>query len=171
MKQIEIKLKNFQGFTLIELMIGIFTMVIIMGAVYGVLYASIRSQQYNFENSTNTQDGRQIILEISKEIKNAVQISFPSVGNTDNIISYRKDSDNADRSISFDIGSNEKAVVFTDSDGNIIRTLGTGRIQMLHFKRDSLRSITINLTIQNSVGANAPTNSLSTIVYTLNTIN
>lgn len=162
--------KKEQGFSLIELLIGVALIGIIMAAVFGVLSASLRSQQYNFDEAGNTQDERIIIMSISNELRNAVQIISPATGSAP-AISYMKSGDLNARTISLGTGTDANTVVFTDPGGAIVQRLGTGRTQLLTFTRDATanpRKITIDLTVRNSSNANSPSNRITTFVYTLN---
>jgi len=170
MKYLQFILQNNRGFTLVELLIGMVILVIILGAIVGVLDASLRSQQHNFEQAANTQDERQIISFISTEIRNATSVSSPNVGSDSTSLSYQKTGDTLNRTISIGTGNDSNTIVITDTSGAIVQRMGVGRVHTLEFTRDATitRKITVDLTLRNSSRSNAPTNTVSTIVYTLN---
>jgi len=159
-----------QGFTIIELLIGMAIMTIIMGAMYGVFVSSSKSQQFNFDATANTQDGRQIIMNISNEVKNATQISSPLAGSVTTTMNYQKNNVLSNWTISLGTGIHANTIIITDPAGNITQRMGIGRTQSLQFIRDSVipRKITVNLTLRNSARTDAPSTTVSTIIYTLN---
>jgi len=158
--------KKQQGFTLVEVIVGMSIMIIIMSGILGVLVTSYRSQQYNFDETANTQEGRQIIMKISTEIKNATEIISPVTGGTANTITYRKNGDTGNRSIYLETSTN--TVIITDPAENIIQRLAVNRSDSLSFERESPRKIAVTVTLKNSQRTDAPSNRISTVIYTLN---
>ncbi len=165
-----LRLKNEKGMTLIELLIGVTLMVMLIGIISVVMLVSSRSYQYSFEESSNVQSERQIILNISNEVRNAIQISTPTAGNTGNVFTYRKSGDSSDRTIAIGNGSDANTIVFRDPSGAIIKRFGINRVQSLRFTLDGTtnRKVTIDLTMKNTSNGTAPINNASTVVYTLN---
>lgn len=157
------KTKKEQGYSLIELIIGMMIMVIILGAIYTTLTSALRSHQYNFESAANIQDERTILLKITEEVKNAVQISIPD----DTILIYKKSGELATSRIEMGTGSDSHTILFTDSSGNTAK-FASGRAGSLKFEAISPREIRISLTVNNNQSSKNPINNISTVVYTLN---
>lgn len=170
MNLIKVTFKSQKGVSLVELLVGIAILGLVMSGIYTALSGSLKAQQFNFDAAANTQDELQILNSISSELKNAASIDSPVSGATTSAISYKKSGDTNNRTISLGKGDNATTVIFTDPEGKITSKYGIDRTQLLHFTRDSSsnRKITITLTLQNSAKADAPSNSISTIVYTLN---
>lgn len=170
MKATKKALKNQHGFSLVELMAGVAILGIVMTAIFGVLSAGLRSQQYYSTQAGSIRDERQIIMFISDEIRNATLINIPVAGASSPSISYQKSGDANNRSIS--VGGpgtpDANTVLFKDPNGNVVQRLGAGNAQTLSFLRDGTvtQKITVTLTMANSSNASAP--SITTIVYTLN---
>ena len=158
--------KSEQGFTLVELLIGMAILIIIMNGIYGVLTSSIRSYQYNFAQGENIQSGRQVLNEITKDIKNAttgISITTPSPNPTNSsTLHYSILADSY--VVSLDSGT--KAVVI--SKNGTARSIGTGRIERMLFtsvQNGAKREITIQLYLRDD-----PAQPMETTVTTLNDI-
>ena len=165
----DVVLKNKRGVTLIELLIGVVLISMVITVISRIAIVSFRSQQRSFEQTVNLQAGRQIMMAISDEIRNAVSISSPD-NDSLNSITYRKNNDTANRKITIGSGTDANTVIFTDPTGTVVKKLGAGRIQTLQFTRLATQNekVKIDLTIHNTAQTNAPTNTISSAVYTLN---
>lgn len=159
-----------KGVSIFELLMGIAILGLVMSGIFTVLSGSLKAQQFNFDAAANTQDQLQILNSIGAELKNATSIDSPVPGTTSSTILYQKSGDINNRAISLGKGSNANTVIFTDDKGKITNNYGINRTQRLEFKRDSSldQKITITLTMRNSAKVDAPSNTISTIVYTLN---
>lgn len=159
---------NQKGTTVAELLIGMAILVIVLVCFYQVLNSMERAQQYTFEEAANLEEERIILNNISSEIRNTTEIALPEVGNTATTLQYKKSGDTNYRTIA--IGQNDDAntVVFMDSNGSPVLRCGRGRSKQLSFIRNSAQSVTIQLTLKNATKPISPTNSISTLVYTLN---
>lgn len=165
MKQI----RNNNGFTLVELSVGLAIFAIIMTVIFGVLYQALKTQQYNLDAGANIQDARAIISEASNEIRYATAISSPASNTHASTITYQLAGDSATRMIALGAGY----VLFTDAAGNVHR-LGSGRVTSLDFvyvnsdgaSTPCPKNVTIRLQVQ--ANASAPLSDLTTSVVTYN---
>lgn len=161
-------LNNDRGFTLIEILIGIVIIVLVVGIISTTSIVSWRSQKYNFEKSANIESERQIITILGHEIRNATQITSPLEGATA-VFTYQREGAPY-RTISLGAGDDANTIVFKDAVGTIQKRIGIGRVQSIQFFRVSQldKGIEIILTMKSLPGAAAPSNSISTIIYSLN---
>ena len=163
-----------QGFSLVELLIGIAILAIIMAAVFGVLSASVKSHQYNFDAGANIQDTRVILNESSNQLRNAIAISAPNVNvHADSITFVTSLDPSHNRTIALGKDANAGYVLFTDSTGT--RKLGSGRVASLDMVYSTVgavspfkRQIIIKITVKNPARSGAPLSDLTTSVVTLN---
>ena len=174
-------INNRHGFNLVELIIGMAILTIIMAALLGVMPASFKSQQYNFEEGANIQDVRAVLNEITEEICNATAITTPTAASPDKAINitYRKVEDAANREITLGEANTADAgyVLFKDTSGTIVKKLGSGRIKDIDFAHDYVsetsstswkRNVTVQIKVKNSTKNDAPLSDLTTSVVTLN---
>lgn len=151
--------KNEQGFTLVELIVGMAILSLIMSGVYGVLASSIKSYQYNFEQGQDIQDSRQIFNEITKGIKYATAVTSPDT----RTLNYSIDTN--DYIVTLNLTT--KAVEITKNT-DATRSYGTGRVNDINFDLVP-KGTKQELTIQLSFTSNS-TQPLKTAVMTLNDI-
>ena len=163
-------LNNHRGFSLVELLIGIAILAIIMAAVFGVLSASVTSQQYNFDEGANIQDARVTLNEVSNQLRNATSLSNTLAHS----LTYRVLNDTSDRTIALGSGTDAGYVLITDSAG-VTKKYGSGRIVSLDFTYASVgetapykRKISIQVQVKNPARSGAPLSDLTTSVVTLN---
>jgi|GEM_PF-2651636 len=156
--------KKEQGFTLVELVIGMAILSLIMSGTYGILASSVKSYQYNFAQGKNIQDSRQLFNEMTKGIKNATTITSP-------------DAKTLNYSITTDTGTDHYIISLDTDTINLkkntllIRSWAKGQVKDLKFTLTKIPNglknkvqIVINLTFKTS---NDPQ---STTVTTLNDI-
>ena len=157
-----------KGFTLIELLIGMAIMGLILGGVFNFWSHAVRSQMHNAEMAANMQAGRMIIMSTNDEVRNAVTIASPTIGNPSSTLIYRLASDTANRSISIGTGSDANTLLI--NKGGTVTRLGQGRVTALTFSIDSTNAKKVNLsvTLHNASLANAPTEIVNTAVVMLN---
>ena len=170
--------KKSNGFTLIEIIVGMSIMTIVLGLVYLIFRDSINLEQYISKEDANISDERLILISISNELRNATEINSPVFGDGElySTISYRKEGDLSDRAISIGFDNYANTVVFTmrnpqnPNEWEITQTMGMGRVKLLQFQRDVFnpRKITIILTMEDSSNNNLPGDTVSTVIYTLN---
>jgi prepilin-type N-terminal cleavage/methylation domain-containing protein len=166
-------MKNFnnqQGFTIVELLVGMAIFTIIMAAVLSVLSTSIKSQQYNFDQGANIQDARAILNKASEELRNVTFISSPEVNQQANAITYRKSDDTIDCSIALGTGADVGYILFTNTAG-VVQRLGAGRVSSIDLIYEDVsgrKKITLRIQVQNSARTGAPLTDLTTSVVTFN---
>ena len=156
---------NEQGFTLVELMVGMAILILIMSGIYGVLSSSIKSYQYNFQQGQNIQDSRQLFNEITKGIKNATKI----ISTTPTLTYLSKDANTGviDKYI-VSLNSTTSAVVM-QKNSDTAKNIGLGRVDDIKFfstASGNKKQISIQLFFKNG----DPTKPLQTTVTTLNDI-
>ena len=148
-------IKNKNGFTLVELLVGMMIFVIILAGIGVILSPSLRLYQYSFEQGVNGQNSRQILNEITNELRYASSISRTSA---------RRVQYDTDKIISYD--SVNKAIIITKS-GAITKTLAKGRISSIDFdefiSRGNKKEIKLTVTFESG-------DSITTKIMTLNDI-
>lgn len=166
--------KNQQGLTLVELVVGMTISTIILAAIVGVLSTSVRSHQYNFQEESNIQDARAVLNEVSDQLRYATSISSPPPGGSANTITYRLHDDANDRRITQGTDADQGYVLFRDAAGNV-RKIGAGRIASINFAADyapkgssppSKRTVVVGL--QAISAGTTPESVLTTSIVTFN---
>jgi len=160
------------GFTLVELLIGMGVFVLILAGVSTILSQTFLSQQFNYNLAANAQIERDILNNISSEIKNSSTVTTPASGGSAGSLAYTKVGDSANRAITVGTGSDANTIIFKDPAGTTIQRYGKGYVNSITFTRSSTagleKRIQIDLTLRNSTAASAPTNTITTYIYTLN---
>lgn len=148
-------IKNKNGFTLVELLVGMMIFVIILAGIGVILSPSLRLYQYSFEQGVNGQNSRQILNEITNELRYASSISR---------ISAKRVQYDSDKIIDYDNVNN--AIIIT-KNGAITKTLAKGRISSIDFdefiSRGNKKEIKITVTFVSG-------DSITTKIMTLNDI-
>jgi len=166
-----------KGFTLVELLIGMSIMTIIMTGVFGVLYSSVKSYKYSWEQGSNIQDTQGVLTLVSNEIRNATSISTP--GFTANQITsgsridYQVVVNSITEQHSIYVGSNSDInTIILSVNGSIKKKLAINRVEQITFTRDGINKgrVTINLIVQNQANSATPTMQITNTVTTLNNI-
>lgn len=159
-----------QGFTLVELIVGMAILTLIMSGTYGILATSVKSYQYNFEQGKNIQDSRQIFNEITKGIKNAtaITITAPTPNPKDtSILSYSITDTSTSVTDTYVVSLDTDTSAIMIQKNGTIQTVGTGRVDKIKVtstNRGSKKEINIQLFFKNS----DPTKPTQTTVTTLN---
>ena len=155
------------GFTLLELVVGMASLMLVLAGVFHFWYHSVQAQQYNTEAAANTQAGRAVIMAVSDEIRNAVIIATPVAATPANRFTYQK-SGNSNICAIY-VGSGADANTLLLDDGSTIRRLGQGRVESIVFTRDSAqpRKVTVALQLKSIRGESAA-GMLSVVAFTLN---
>jgi len=119
-------LKNKQGFTLVELMVGMAIMTLIMAGVFGVLRASINSYQFSQKRVYEAQQSRIAINAVIDDLRNATAITAPVKGGTQNSITY---TNSIDYTIKVGTGLNANKLMkgATPVTSNIVKTISFAR--------------------------------------------
>ncbi len=162
-------IKNQNGVSLVEVVVGMVVLVITLGGIYQILTGMNRSQQYNLEAAANIEEQRAILNNIAIEVRNAVGLTVDEAGT---MITYRRNGDAADRTISLDTDTH--TVMITDPTGAAVRRYNLGRERQVHFDSEfdpdkGISKITIEL--RKVVTDGEPEKIISTVVYTLNKVN
>lgn len=116
---------NNKGFTLIEMLVGIAIFIILIGAVLDVFAFSMKSYNYSYAQIGQVQDNRQILLNITNDLQNAIDIDPLSKPFQE--IQFSTDAGKC--KISFD--PNNSAVIFTKPGST--KSVGQKKIEYLIF--------------------------------------
>jgi len=150
--------KNEQGFTIVELLVGMAILVLIMSGIFGILVSSVKSYQYHIDQTQNIQSSRQIFNEITIGIKNATAITqttptlnykinddvyIISVNAVTNAVEIKK---NTDPARSFGVGHVDK-ILFDSVNSGTKKQITIN----LHFKSNSAQPVTIAVTTLNDI--------------------
>ena len=155
--------RNDQGFTLVELIIGMAIFVLIMSGTFGILASSVKSYQYNFEQAQNIQDSRQLFNEITKGIKNATTITIPN----SSTLNYSITTNTVTDHYVISLNSITSAVEFKKNT-DTTRNFGAGRVSNILFlssNSGSKKEIAIELYFKSNVAQ-----PIKTAVTTLNNV-
>ncbi|VBB09176.1 type iv pilin n-term methylation site gfxxxe [Lucifera butyrica] len=170
-------LKNSKGFSLIELLVGMALLSIILAGIGEILSSSISAYQYSMEQGTNANNLRDVLAQITHEIRYATSITNPafvaSSKNTANRIDYTivVNGVTETHTISVGTGTDAHTLLINHNNGTIQR-FAINRIPSsasIIFTRDdtSKRKITVSLTLQDQAAQNAPVTTMTTDVVTL----
>lgn len=146
---------NEKGVTLVELIVGMLMLILILGAVAGVISSTTKLYNYANNQGENVQDSRQAFTQITNEIHYATAI---------NSIAANKLTYNTNKTIEFD--STNNAIIMT-TGGATTQTFGRNRIVSVVFEdvtpANGTRKRQINVTIHFITG-----DSIVTRVTTIN---
>lgn len=160
--------KNQQGFTLVELIVGIAILTLIMSGTYVILASSVKSYTYNIEQGKNIQDSRRIFNEITAGIKNATAISLTNSKTLNYSIANGAGTDHYIISLDADTIKLEQKL---EESTVLVKSWASGQVDGLNFTLENVFNgskkkvqVVIDLTLKKSNG------SQSTTVMTLNDI-
>jgi len=156
-------INNSRGFTLVELVVGMAITVILLGAIFGILATSLKTQGYGFSQEGNYNHGRSIINTVSDELRYATGIST-----VENQTTYTHYASGENRTIARGTGGNAGNIYVTRGSGT--QVIGGGLVQDFTINRDDSNTkkiiITVEVSSQNA-GITA-TNTFTTAVWTEN---
>lgn len=166
-----------KGFTLVELLIGMAIMTIVMAGVFGVIYSSVKSYNYSWEQGSNIQDAQGVLTLVSNEIRNATSISRPVFSanqiTSGSRIDYQVVVNSVTEQHSIYVGSNSDInTIILSVDGTVKKKLALNRVEQIKFTRDGINKgrVTINLTVQNQANSATPIFQITNTVTALNNI-
>ncbi len=155
--------KNEQGFTIVELVIGIAIMGLIMAAVFGVLSSSVTTRNYGMNQEASFTQARTVMSAVADELRHAT-ISSPAVGTSANAIQYTYHNIAANTDENRSISLSGGYVTIVRASGS--QQLGGGLIQTITFNRESASLVTLTVTAASQAGnAGASLNLESKIRY------
>lgn len=159
---------NQKGIFLAELIVGMIVMVIIMGAIFGIMSATSKAYLYNDAQSRNIAAARDILDTVTSEVRYAYKIDvpvFPS-GSGSNI-TYYVGTDVNPRHISTITGNSATtSSLVIDYNGTIKRTVAINNLKSIIFQRDASNTqlLTVSVQLNNNSYSNSPSLSPSTVV-------
>jgi prepilin-type N-terminal cleavage/methylation domain-containing protein len=121
-------IKKENGFTLVELVIGMAIMTLVMGGLVYVLGISVKSYQYSQKRTYEVQQARNGINGIIDDLRNATAIIEPTVGSTGNRLIYTMNAINHTIELP-ETGSNANRILnnSTPLTANIVRDISFQR--------------------------------------------
>jgi hypothetical protein len=157
---------NQNGIFLAELIVGMIVMVIIMGAIFGIMSATSKAYLYNSAQSSNIAGDRDILDTIDSEVRYADAITNPVFP-----------SGKASR-IDYTVGVQTRSIytitgnpATTSSlviayNGVVQRTIAINNVQSITFQRDisNTQLLTVSIQLNNNASSNSPSLSSSFIV-------
>ena len=161
--------RNNQGFSLVELLIGMAIMVLILAGVASVLSTGLQGMQFNLSMGTALAPGRNAANVITDRLRyNATTISYPAVGDADKLYLQYSDGTSTYKIIH---DSDAKSIVITKDDAPdpTNPTMAAGLVTVLTFSRGADgREITVGVTLKDPANANAPSKTTKATVLALN---
>lgn len=88
--------KREQGFTLVELLVGMLVFLLILGGTAVLLASSVKSQLYCTNKLQENQQGKKALNQIAKELENAAQITLPAPAASGGKLTYIKEGQTCD---------------------------------------------------------------------------
>ena len=155
---------NQKGFSLPELIIGMIVMVIIMGAIFGIMHAASRSYLYNSSQSRNIAAARDILDTITNELRygKITNLTFPSGQGSE--IDYMVDTPRRIYRITGTPATTSSLVI--EHNSIIQRTLAINNLQSITFQRDATNTqlLTVSIVLNNHSYTGSPTFSSTTAI-------
>lgn len=152
-------INNQCGFTIVELLIGMVLMGLIMGGVFNIMGGTVGSYLSSKEYGEMTQNTRNVMALITKEIQNAQAITSPNSTTAKNTLTYSTYNSVTDtienRTIKivdgstskieiagkqYDVGKNVTLSFAQDNDANLVKS---GERKVI---------ITVNISVKNKKG-------------------
>lgn len=160
------------GFTLPEIMIGMMILLLIFGAVTGLLSSGLMSSQYNLSKANSLSVARSTINQIEDIARYANKIDSPTTASGPLHELRLETSDGSVYRIYIKIDDNAKNAIFIDKDSINIKKMANGMIadNGIVFSRDAndATMILIGVTINDASFSGSPNTSISSRVRLLN---
>ena len=161
--------RNNQGYSLVELLIGMAIMVLILAGAASVLSTGLQGMQFNLSMGATLAPGRNAANVITDRLRyNATTISYPAAGEANKL--YLTYSDGTDE-YTISQNSSTKTIVITKNGAAdpTNPTLAAGLVTGLAFTRGTdLREVTVEITLKDPSNANAPVKTTKATVLSLN---
>lgn len=154
--------KREQGFTLIELVIGIAIMSLVGAAIFGVLSSSLRAYQYGANDERTFNQARAVMTAVATELRYDATVNTPAIGVIAEQIGYTKNGEV--RSIELGAALEAGNVVIVTPGGR--QLFGGGLVQSATFTRDSDRRITATVTAAQNDGGVTAAITLTMVIWT-----
>lgn len=159
--------KKEQGFTIVELIVGMAILTLIMSGTYAIFASSLSAYRHDSAQEQHIQDSRYVLTEITSRIKNATAITSPG-------IPVSPATTLTSTTLSYSIGATSYTIALNGStvelkvNGVLNQSWVTGHAQALTFTRiidasSNKAEVIIQLTLTGSYPQ-------STTVRTLNDI-
>lgn len=163
--------KQRTGLGLAELLVVVAVMGLLMAGAFGVLSTSVKSFQHTADQGANVQLARNVLNEITDELRKATSVTIVSASSiTYKVSSAAFEESNPNRAIA--LSANSVVITYKDSAGNTVsaKTLGQGRVGSLQIIQDSTntRLYTVKISLQSGAYPGAIVSPVSTVVSTLN---
>ena len=162
------------GYTLPEIMIGMLIILLIFGAVAGLLSSGLMSSQYNLSKANSLSVARDAVNQIEEIARYANKIYSPTVSTPGNELQLET-SDGSVYKIYIDKDDNEKNAIFIDKDSSNIKKIANGMIadSGIVFSRDAndATMVLIDLTINDVSFSDSPDTNITSRVKLLNLSN
>lgn len=155
------------GFTLVELLIGMAMMAVLMAAIAGVLSSSMNSFSYSMSKAHSLQPARTAINQIGDSVRyTAAAISNPALGSSGNELDFTDSTSNSYRIYVPSTGSNANTIIIT-KNGIVASSLAAGMVQptSVSFIRDATDAskLTIRITLNDNAYSNSPGTTVSSL--------
>lgn len=137
-------MKNSDGFTLVELVIGMAMMTILMAAAFGVLSTGLKSYYYNQSQSHIIAQAGPTMSIITERIRFIKSISGLSLGSSANTLSFTDANDN-NCTISVGSGTDVHTLIYTK--GGSTEKFVPGIVKSITFTRDSSQTQLLTITL------------------------
>jgi prepilin-type N-terminal cleavage/methylation domain-containing protein len=163
-------IRSQKGFSLPELLVGMVIFVIIATAVSGVLFAGIKSFQYNFSQGQDLQKARLAINQIADTVRYASNITTPSIGNTSNQLAFTVAADTYIINVG-PTGTYQNAIlIFKDGSSTPTTILApnmisnSSNISFHYYLQNNIKNLDITMTLNDSSYKTSPNMTLNSKV-------
>lgn len=160
------------GYTLPEIMIGMLIILLIFGAVTGLLSSGLMSSQYNLSKANSLSVARSTINQIEDIARYANKIDSPTTASDPPHELRLETSDGSVYRIYIKIDDNAKNAIFIDKDSINIKKMANGMVtdNGIVFSRDEndATMILISVTINDASYNGSPDSSISSRIKLLN---
>ena len=162
------------GYTLPEIMIGMLIILLIFGAVAGLLSSGLMSSQYNLSKANSLSVARDAVNQIEEIARYGSKIDLPTTSTPSNQLQLET-SDGTVYNIYVATDDNAKNAIFIDKNSSNIKKIANGMIadNGIVFSRDTndATMLLIDLTINDFAFSDSPNTNITSRVKLLNLSN
>lgn len=160
------------GFTLPEIIIGMMILLLIFGAVTGLLSSGLTASKYNLSKANSLSAARNAVNQIEEIARYASKIDSPTTSSGSGNELQLETSDGSVYRVYIAKDNNEQNAIFIDKNSSNIKKLANGMIANggIVFSRDTNdpTMLLIEVTINDASFSGSPNTSISSRVKLLN---
>jgi prepilin-type N-terminal cleavage/methylation domain-containing protein len=159
--------KKQNGFSLVELLIGMVILVMLLAAMAGVVSVGFKSSQFNLSMGHILAPGRNALNAISDSLRyDPVTITLPLTGASGSQFNY---TDSTSNTYTITRNSSTRSIIMA-KNGITTSTLAAGLVDSITFTRDSsdVRTVIVTIVLNDKAYTGSPSRTISETIVMWN---